>query len=318
MRLKPLSTRHRAGPLLSAAAIALAANASSAALRADYAVEMEGTYDSNVPQNITEYAGWYGSPQLYLKLSSSGSGLPLAVWGRLTYENYIKERSAILNSPFSTGGLRLNVDGKVLSFDLEVQGALYYSERWQLAKLRYGPEARLRQRLDRHVISQRAKVYRYNYGDNSDDCWRSTGSIGYVYDFRVLKSQNIMVREAGVQAEGEYSDARSDTSTYLLLNGQVGGALKLWAVDLDLSGGYKYRRYYGLKQLPEDGTTVYPENTYVTVDGKLSFPIWRDLSGYVRGVLRFKNSTYAPYDYDRYTAHAGLRWRSSVELFGSR
>lgn len=283
-----------------------------AALKVRYTLTGEGTYDSNIPQNITEYAGWYYTPSLWVKAYSTEENMPFSVWGRAVYENYLHQRSPILNPPLGAAGLEYDFEKGIFEFDGGVDIGSYYSPDWILTKMKIGADASLEFDLDPNVIMIKASGARYDYGDDDDDAIRMEGELEYCYDFRVLKRHNFMIRELGVAFEGEYNQARSDTSTYMKTGAGLFTELKIFFADLKLDGEYDYKKYYGLQEKPADETLIYPENTYYKFSGSLEIPVWRELSFDLRGALYLKDSTFPSYDYDRYTVSMRFQWHGDL------
>jgi hypothetical protein len=108
------------------------------------------------------------------------------------------------------------------------------------------------------------------------------------------------------------NDARSDSSSYHRFELRVGGEVKIARAELNLYGEIRQKRYDGVVLNRRTGEHIEPLNRYLYGGGKLEVAVWRGLSAGLEGKLRFKNSTYPPYDYDRYSAGLFVRWAGTV------
>lgn len=277
-----------------------------------YSIAGEGTYDTNVPQNATEYAGWYLAPSLYLKLGSTNERNPLSVWAGVNYENHVQERSAVLNPPSARAGVSLDFDRPAFEIGFDLSYASYHYATWEIARNRYRLDIDLDKALGRNTLFLHAENMVNDYGDNDDDGVRLEGTLGWRYDPRVLKSQRLALRHIGISAQVEHNNAGSDTSSYLYGKAAVDGEIKLGMFALELAGGVAYRKYQGIRRHPHTRALLYPENKYVIANAEFEVPLPLNFELALRGKLRFKTSTYPSYEYDRHTVGARLTWRDRV------
>jgi hypothetical protein len=275
-----------------------------------YSIAGEITYDTNVPRNITEHAGWYPAPSLFAKLGSNNERNPLSVWAAVNYENHVEERSAVLNPPFARGGVSLDFSPPVIDIALDLSYASYHYPTWEITRNRYRLDIGITKHIGRRTLYLHTENMVNDYGDNDDDGVRVEATLGWRHDLRVLKSQKLALRDVGLSGQVEHNAARSDSASYVYGRMRVDGEVKLGAVALELGAAAAYRKYRGIREHPHTREKLYPENTYLFADSELTFPLPLNFELALRGKLRFKTSTYPSYEYDRHTVGIRLRWNN--------
>jgi hypothetical protein len=275
-------------------------------------VRFSYTFDSNLPQNITEYADHYGTPELKLTLYRSHPRTSLMLWTTVTYEHYLRKRSAILNEPFwDIAGLIKREAG---STEWKIVGAFYeyLDPDWGLTKIKYRVDPSFELRLGRGEITLAAPLEWHDYGREPDaatsvdtdelpdeDAFEVQGEASYVYDFKVLKRQRFAVRDIGLDIDYVYRAAFGDDD-YQGVEIGLDAEIKAgrFAFKPDVSG--EYRVYGGADVDTRTEKLVRRVNRYLDMGMDIEFePIdWLTLS--TGGVYKIKQSTYSLYTYDRY------------------
>ncbi len=279
-----------------------------------YSLGTDITYDTNLPQNITAYADWYAAPALYVKLSGSGKRNPFSLWASSNYENHLRERSATLSTPFLHAGFSLEFQPGLWELDFDGSYAAYAYRTWEIARNRMEAEMEMVRFVKQHELGLKLTGMYNDYGDDDDDGIRARGRFEYIYDFRVLKSQTLAIRDYGAFISGEINEARSDSSDYLDIEAGIGAEIKLGLFSLELGGAVSRREYGGVRKHPE-GFLVSPRNRYYKGDIELEIPMPWELDLDIGTRLRFKDSTYPSYDYDYHSVYSQLTWRSSFRMF---
>ncbi len=289
----------------------------------DYKLSAGYVYDSNIGQNITEVGKGFITPQVALKLQ--GEKIPLFLKATSTYENYLTERSPVLNSPFlafSAGG---DWKTKKFKYGTELRASLYYGQSaqenadgtddpvsWASAKNSYRWYNDFGLRFKRQRILLNTQMQINNYGDNGKDGFRLILEPEYQYRFKVKKSDNIKVRYLSLLPEFEGNYVKSSPFSYNYTAIGAGANVKIWKSSLYMSISYATKNFLGEVEHPQTGEMLKVENNYFYTYGSLSIPIVADLSLKINGKLRFKESTNPSYEWNRHTVGAKLVWSSTL------
>jgi len=278
-------------------------------------------YDSNIAQNINEEARGYFRPEGYLRLRGTLFFGEIAT----TYENYIIERSPVLNSPFLSlsGGLDL-VESEKFSYQSKLKLALYYGQKsaydrddeslsWFPAKKSYRWYNNFLWNIDRSRIFFNTKILFNDYANQSQDAVRITIEPQYRYRFRVLRSQSIALKSLSFVPAYEGNFAESENVSYNYFEVGVNGTTKLWKSSLKLGLSYASKYFGGEINHPITEEQITVENDYFYTSGTWTIPIIDPLDFKVQGKLRFKGSNNPSYAWNRHTIGVSLMWHGGRE-----
>jgi len=281
----------------------------------DYGVSVGYIYDSNIGQNINEFGKGYVVPDGFIKLK--GTKVPLFGKVAVVYDNYLEERSPLLNSPFLSVSTGTEIRKEKFSYDGIVKGALFYGKSADSGFVPVKNSARLINDFSwkiakHHQVELNTEMQANDYATTASDAFRLTVDPVYQYKFSVKKSEKVKFRSVSLCPEYEGNFAVSESESYTTGGVAIGSELKLWRTSLETSAGWASKKYKGTSAVTSTGDAESVHSTYLTIDGGYTVPIVSDLSFKVDGKLRFKNSNSASSDYDRHTIGAKLAWNSSV------
>lgn len=269
-----------------------------------YRLELDGFYDSNVGQNITEESSVYVTPSLGLGLTIPAGSVSVLAGGTVTYENHLQKRLSTLNAPFLHPyvGMRAKIGPVTSTF--RGRYAVYYSHTFVVSKLSYRAE------LDNRISLKKGRVLNldlglmYNdYYTNSSDGMRYTTALSYRKRFKkgILSSVEPFV-------DGEFNRAKSDTASYNQIELGVKTDFDLKVLNAGIALSAKKKIYGAAYEHPHTTEIFTPENTYAVGLLTLSKEIQKKLRLSLSGKLRFKDSTNPTMDYDRHTLTFSIRW----------
>jgi hypothetical protein len=268
------------------------------------------TYDTNIPQNITEYEGFYAIPKIYFCIENFDRFKPVSVWCNINYGNYLKQRSPTLGKPFLSTGADLTFRPSSVVMKTMYSFSLYLYPTWETARTRHRLDQYFKFLFGSHRLIPRFNFDIDDYGDNRYDGIDIDVSLEYRYRFRVLKKQNMAVRTASLQVEILNDLAEDTVVSYTEFSVSAKTELKFWQMSLDFTVGPAYRKFRAEVPHPQGNTLLQAENKYIRIGCNLDIPIWRGLSANINGKLRLKDSNNPTYDYNRHTFTIGLKWRN--------
>lgn len=272
-----------------------------------YKVEVDGYYDSNIGQNVTEESSLYAVPSVGLSLAVPLGPIDLLAGGTITYENYLQKRLATLNAPFLLPYMGVKGEFGPLSTTLRARYAVYYSYTFVVAKLSYRLESDNRISLKkRRYLHINGGVMYNDYASSSSDGMRYTTELSYEKRYRKL------ITSVEPFLEGEFNRAKSDTASYDQLEVGLKSGFDLNIIDADLSVSLKSKTYGASYEHPHTMELFTPRNKYVEANVSLSRKIFKKMKIALSGKMRFKSSTNPTMDYDRHTIGLTLRWSDVI------
>ncbi len=291
----------------------------------DYMFSAGYVYDSNIGQNTNEVGKGYFVPGAYLKLK--GEKTPLYVKVSSIYENYLTERSPILNSPFLSLSGGADFKKKQFSYGTELRAALYYgqsvqdsseSSSWATAKNSYRWYNDFGWKIKRHRIHLNSNVQINDYGASGKDALRLTIEPHYHYRFKVRKKDKVKLSKLSFIPEYEVNLAAQDQYSYNYFSVGAGGSVKLWRTSLNLSLSYATKKFTGKIEHPHNGEMIDVANNYFYTTGSYTIPLVADLDLKLHGKVRFKESDNPSYAWNRHTIGAKLVWKSTFGKYRNR
>lgn len=277
-----------------------------------YKVEVDGYYDSNIGQNITEESSLYATPSLGLSfLLPVGKSMDILAGGTVTYENYLQKRLATLNTPFILPYVGFRADIGPLTSTLRGRYAAYYSHTFVVAKTSYRLE------LDNQFRLKRKRYLWFNVGLMYND-YSTNSSDGMRYTTELLFQKRFKKRLLSSVVpffEGEFNRANSDTASYDQFELGIRGGFDLKILNASVALSAKSKTYGASYEHPHSMELFTPKNKYAIGSLTLSKKIAKRLKISMTGKLRFKDSTNPTMDYDRHTIGLSIRWSDLLFLF---
>lgn len=273
-----------------------------------YRLELDGYYDSNIGQNITEEASAYVTPSLGLGLTVPVGEVDILAGGTITYENHLQKRLSTLNAPFLLPYLGVRAKFGPINSTLRGRYAAYYSHTFVVSKLSYRVELDNRINLKKKRSLNLDLGLQYNdYYTNSSDGMRYATELS----FRKRFSKKVI---ASIEPffDGEFNRAKSDTASYDQVELGLKTGFDLQVVDADLSLSAKKKKYGASYEHPHTTEIFTSENKYAVGSLTFSKTIKKKVRLSLGGKLRFKDSTNPTMDYDRHTLAFSIRWSDSI------
>lgn len=294
------------------------------AAKVDYSVSAGYIYDSNIGQNTNEVGKGYFVPEGYLQLN--GEKTPLFVKVASVYENYLTERSPVLNSPFLTISGGAGLGKKKFSYDTELRAALYFGQSaqdraeggqepvsWAPAKNSYRWYNDFEMRMKRHRFILETQMQLNDYGDDGKDGFRLI--LEPEYQYRVKSKKSVKFTKFSFLPEYEGNFVKEDQFSYHYFGIGGGAGMKFWETSLNLSLSYATKQFLGWMAHPHTGELIDVSNSYFYTSGSYTIPLVADLSLRFHGKLRFKESNNPGFEWNRHTVGAKLVWRSTFGKF---
>ena len=267
-------------------------------------------YDTNIPQNITEYAGFYGIPKMHFSIENFEGFKPFSAWCSINYSNYLKQRSPTLGKSFLFTGAALTFRPAFVVMKTKYSFSLYLYPTWETARTRHRLDQYIKFSFGSHHLIPRINLDVDDYGNNRYDGIDIDVSLEYRYRFRTLKRQNVTIRSASLQVE-MLNDLADDTVvSYTEFSVSAKTELKFWQMTLDLTAEPALRKFKAKVPHPQRNTLLKAENKYIRVAWNLDIPIWRGFSANTNAKLQLKDSNNPTYDYNRHTFAIGLTWKN--------
>lgn len=266
------------------------------------------TWDSNIGQNITNYADGYATPTISLTLYRSSGPVTTMLCSEVNYENHVLSRDPNLNAPFLYfwGLFKYSFS----SWEMKVLGYYsdYFSPDWQLTKVRYKVAPGVEKEIGRSEFSLDIPLSVYDYGGFRDDHLIFEVEGEYLFDFKVLKSWNFAVREISLSAGYEMKSflAKNDESSgdeeaaYQAIGGKISGEIKLWRFALEPSFDISRKIYDKRDNHTRTEKLTRRVNMYYDLGLDCEVELSDFLTLELGGVYKIKQSTYSIYDYRRY------------------
>lgn len=292
------------------------------AAKVDYSLSAGYIYDSNIGQNTNEVGKGYFVPEGYLKLN--GEKTPLFAKVATVYENYLTERSPVLNSPFLTFSGGAELGNKKFSYDTEIRAALYFGQSaqdrveggqepvsWAPAKNSYRWYNDFQLKLKkRHRLILGTQMQINDYGEDGKDGFRLI--LEPEYQYRIRSKKSVRFTKLALLPEYEGNFVKEDQYGYHYLAIGAGAGMKFWKTSLNLSLSYATKQFHGWIAHPHTGEMLDVSNSYFYTSGSYTVPLVADLSLRLHGKLRFKDSNNPGYAWNRHTVGAKLVWSSTI------
>lgn len=280
----------------------------SALNRLYYAISNQIIYDSNLPQNTTEYAGWYNEPAVYLKYKPPCLQDHLSLWTRLRYGHYVQERSPTLNNPFSSYGADYTMDFKVVRYVSGISISSYLHPDWQIARNKFEWSESVAITRDRNEWTIDLNLMANDYGDNLYDGIRMEDQIIYTHSTKNTRKKKPIFKSISFALQNESNFTKTGNTSYNIFGFKNASLWKLGKISLEPSISVENKKYTGSLLNLNTYQTVQPENKYLNLGADITYNLTSQLELSLNGQWRLKNSNYPTYDYNRNTIALGLRW----------
>jgi hypothetical protein len=291
------------------------AAAGAAEWELDYDLTYEAVIDGNIGQNIMEEFSWYSSPQIGLALDADFGRGELNLRNNSTFENYLQKRSSLLNRPLIYPSAAWEYDFGSYETDIALSLAGYYSHTYRVTKLSYRVDWDHRFELFDQLDMDIDLRSMYNdYGDDDSDGMRYSTDVAFDRDIERVLLGSLVLDDTKLSVNGEFNTAHNDTASYRQIEAAADIDFEIHEVDLDLGASLRKKTYGADKTHPHSGLSVRPVNRYFYTWMGVGFPLFGNFELDIDGKLRFKDSTYPTFDYDRHTLDISLSWGDSSEL----
>lgn len=293
----------------------------------NYKISVDYIFDSNISRNISEEGRSYPLPSLDMKLLSPGK-FPLYLKGALAFDSYLKEREFDDNSPFVEIGFGTDLKKKKLKFSSEIIGAYYMGFGYETENDEESWKAVIRKALWDNKISykKKRKTIALNIIGGVDDYGKDVDGIksdksGYLfiaepsftYKLKKDKDQKIGVKDITLSFEYEYKDCYNRKGDYNRFTIPLSFSFKFLRTDIETELAISKKLYQNEREDDLINKNVTPYYNRITVGTDISIPLISNLSIIAGGKLRYRDSNWRSFDYNRHTCHLQLLWKHKVE-----
>lgn len=300
----------------------------------DYHTSIEYQFDSNIGQNITEEPGGYVIPNIGLSFYPIKKA-PMYFTADLVFDCYVKERDFDDNSPLINGGIGIKLSTKKLkyltNFSLKQfvgmnayspMDSISSSKDWISVLRIYSLKNNFGRKLNNNRINIKTKISLIDYGDivtdsgrikNEEDAYNLNISPSYQYNFKFKSKAPFKFKNVTLKFNYEGNFAQCEEEKYNRFTATIGTNFKLLITIFSLDAAYSQKRYTTQRIHPNSNKLIDIKTNYFIIKPNLTIPIISDLFIEIGGKLRFRNSNYPTYDYDRHTAYSRILWNSSIK-----
>lgn len=300
----------------------------------EYSASVEYQFDSNIGQNTTEVPGGYVTPNIAVTLYPI-KNIPIFLYTDLVFDSYITERNFDDNSPLIDGGIGIKLGTKkfkyitAISFKQFIGMNVYTpndsigsSSDWISTLRTYTLKNDFRKKIKKSRVDLKTEISLIDYGDNvtdsgtiknEKDAFNLNISSSYQHDFKFNKDIPARVKNVTLKLNYEGNFAYGEEEAFNKLTGTIGTDLKLLITTLSLDLSYSQKIYNTKRNHPNTNDLIDLKTNYIIIKSDITIPIISDLFIEVGGKLRFRNSNYPTYDYNRHTAYARILWNSSIK-----
>lgn len=293
----------------------------------NYRVSFDYIFDSNISRNISEEGKSYPLPSIDMKLLSPGK-FPLYLKGSLAFDNYLKEREYDDNSPFVKVGFGTDVKKKRFKFSSEIAGAYFMGFGYEDENDKESWKAVIRTASWDNSFSykKKRKIVALNIVGGVDDYGKEANGIkndksGYLliaepsftYKLKKDKEKKIRLKDIKLSFEYEYKDCYNRENDYNRFTIPLSFEVKFFRADIETELSISKKLYINERDDNVLNNNVIPYYNRITVGSDISIPLISNLSIVAGGKLRYRDSNWRSFDYNRHTCHLLLQWKHKVE-----
>lgn len=293
----------------------------------NYSASLGFIFDTNISRNITESNRAYIIPELDFTFNSP-NGIPLFLNGKLAFDHYLKERDFDDNSPFVVLGLGIKKHKKKLAFTSQVFGEYYMgfgfetdsdNESWKAVERAAFVETELAYKKKKRIFSLNIKGGIEDYG--KDENGLKNDKTGYVfesmpsfnYKFKKKKGKKVRVKNVGIAFRYELKDAFFREDDFNRFSIPVKLQMKIYKFNIESEVEVSKKLYQNERINELTNNIVSPYYNRLSLGADISVPLVSHLSVNVGGKLRFRDSNWASFNYNRHTCHLFLTWKHKLE-----
>lgn len=273
--------------------------------KGELGISLAEKWDSNLPQNTSDYAGWTLTPLAWIKQSQKlPYGFAMGTLLRADAEYLEERRDPLLNDP----ALNFNVWGEwkhgALSYKLTPGMALFVSPDREIVKrsVRHGHD--LRWNIEQHRLALALDFENNAYGDTLRNALNWDCGLGYQW-----KPQNPWLDRVGVSGGYSQNLAETDTSSYdsKFVKFEIGMNVGRTEFGLEIERAWK--DYAGLYADLRTADSIYQHNDYWNSSFGIEQPLLWGVNLKSSVEYRWKESNIPLYSYERWLFGASLNWK---------
>lgn len=293
----------------------------------DYKISLDYIFDSNISRNLSNYVDHYILPELDIKLNSPQK-VPLYLKGILAYDHYIRARDYDDNSPFLTLGIGYNGGSKKLKLRSEILGEYYMAfgyekglvnEAWKAVIRTAKWNNKLSYKKKRKLLSLEVEggIQEYSKEDSNVRNNRTAYLLeiipSFYYKFKKNKKAKVGLKRFGLEFKYELQDAYSGRYDFSRFSIPVNLRVKLFRVGIDSEIELTKKIYQNPREHDFENSMITPYYNRISLGSEISVPLISNFEIVVGGKLRYRDSNWNDFNYNRHTAHIELKWQHKVK-----
>lgn len=293
----------------------------------NYSLSADFIFDSNIERNLTEVNKPYILPTLDLQLISPNN-VPLYLTGSIAFDHYLKERDYDDNSPFASLGLGFDKENKRIKFRSEISGQYYMGfgyeigsedESWKAVGRSADWDNRISYQRKRKKYSLRVVGGIEDYAKEVDSIKNDKSGYkldvipSFIYKIKKKKDKAIRLKSVGLNFSYEYFDAFSREDDFQRFSIPLEFKLKFFRADIDNEIELCKKTFMNSRVEDITKQNIKPYYNRISFGTDISIPIIADFKIVAGGKLRFRDSNWSSFDYNRHTCHLLLQWKQKVE-----
>lgn len=293
----------------------------------NYSVSLDYVFDSNISRNIYNNSDHYIIPALNIRLNSPHK-IPFYLKGSLAYDNYLRAREYDDNSPFMVLGVGYDDGSKRLKLCSEVYGEYYMgfgvengaeAETWKAVIRTAKWNNVLSYKKKRKIISLEVEGGIQEYAKEEGNI--KNGKTAYLielnpsfyYKFKKKKKTKVRVKKIGLEFKYELQDAYLRKYDFSRFSIPANLRIKLFRMDINTEVELAKKLYQHSRKDNIENKQIIPYYNRLCLSSEITIPLISHFKLSFGGKLRYRNSNWRGFDYDRHTAHLLLKWQHKIE-----
>ncbi len=281
--------------------------------------------DTNIEGTTSADSRGYFKPRLRVRLFPF-SDLPFYLQSEIIYDHYIRERDFDDNSPFISADIGFRPRGNKSRLYSEISYKHYMGyvleeneqENWRPVLKEFEFNNKIRMRVMRSNVDFILNA-RFNHFSSlyDNEPWEELGpsletgaEITYLR-IRCKKSKSFCLENIQSSFFYEYCGFEKIRRSYNMFT--FGSGLNLKVLRTSINTFAKYSRKIYMQERDNDSVgTVVPYYNRYDCGVLVTVPVIEYLDFRLGAKLRFRDSNWPNFDYDRHTFFIGLEWNSSI------
>lgn len=293
----------------------------------DYTISLDYIFDSNISRNVNEFNKDYLLPEIDFKLTSPNK-IPFYLKGQLAFDHYLRERDFDDNSPFVSLGVGVNAGKKKLNLSSEIFGEYYMgfgyeketdSESWNavIRIAKWNNDVIYKKKRKTFGFKLEAGILDYGKDKNDVKSDKTAYAVemapSFSYKFKKRTENKIRVKKVSAEFKYEFTDAYHRKNDFNRVSLPLSLNVKFFRADIDSEIELSKKLYKNERIESISNKVVLPYYNRITLGSDISIPLISNLSVIVGGKLRFRDSNWQQFDYNRHTCHLLLQWQHEVD-----